>query len=337
MAGSDARSPRPKKPQRASGRPNRSSGAAPARRTGTGKPRAKDPRDRGEEGPPQWGALARRGSRRLAEDVRSAGTKPPRQGPRAPRDDDQWVLEETVRHEARGAVGRGKAAKRRPPAPKKGDRRPAPAGRAPTTDRRDELTRAAGAQRAPKLEARVKDAAKAFERGRYPEARRMLRPIVNEAPDAASARELLGLTHYRLGQWNAAIKELEAFRQLTGSTEQHPVLADCYRAQKRWARVDELWEELRAASPFADLVAEGRIVVAGALADRGRLTEAIATLEPAVKVVKRPRPHHLRMAYALADLRERSGDVPGARDLFEWIARHDPDLADAADRAAALA
>ena len=36
------------------------------------------------------------------------------------------------------------------------------------------------------------------------------------------------------------------------------------------------------------------------------------------------------MAYALADLRERSGDVPGARDLFEWVARHDPDLADAA-------
>ena len=74
-----------------------------------------------------------------------------------------------------------------------------------------------------------------------------------------------------MGQWNAAIKELEAFRSLTGSTEQHPVLADCYRAQKRWARVDELWEELRAASPSADLVAEGRIVVAGSLADRGRL------------------------------------------------------------------
>jgi tetratricopeptide (TPR) repeat protein len=159
---------------------------------------------------------------------------------------------------------------------------------------------------------------------------------VNDAPGIASAHELLGLTHYRMGQWNAAIKELEAFRSLTGSTEQHPVLADCYRAQKRWARVDELWEDLRAASPSADLVAEGRIVVAGSLADRGRMSEAIDTLEPAVKMVRRPKPHHLRMAYALADLRERSGDVPGARDLFEWVARHDPDLADAASRAAAL-
>ena len=53
-------------------------------------------------------------------------------------------------------------------------------------------------------------------------------------------------------------------------------------------------------------------------------------------MVRRPKPHHLRMAYALADLRERSGDVPGARDLFEWVARHDPDLADAASRAAGL-
>jgi tetratricopeptide (TPR) repeat protein len=183
----------------------------------------------------------------------------------------------------------------------------------------------------------MRDASRAFERGRFPDARRLLRPVVDEAPGAASARELLGLTHYRLGQWNAAIKELEAFRQLTGSTEQHPVLADSYRAQKRWAKVDQLWEELRDASPSADLVAEGRIVVAGSLADRGRLTEAIATLEPSVKLVKRPKPHHLRMAYVLADLRERSGDIPGARDLFEWIARHDPDLADAPARAAALA
>jgi tetratricopeptide (TPR) repeat protein len=181
-----------------------------------------------------------------------------------------------------------------------------------------------GPDRAAKVEGRLKEAAKAFERGRFPDARRILRPLVNDAPGIASAHELLGLTHYRMGQWNAAIKELEAFRSLTGSTEQHPVLADCYRAQKRWARVDELWEDLRAASPSADLVAEGRIVVAGSLADRGRMSDAIA------------KPHHLRMAYALADLRERSGDVPGARDLFEWVARHDPDLADAASRAAGL-
>jgi tetratricopeptide (TPR) repeat protein len=275
--------------------------------------------------------LARRGSRRLAEDVRSAGTKPPHQGPKAPRDEDRWVLEETVRHEARGAVARGTSAKSTPP------RRRPQGGRSPESRIGTDLAPAVGGDRAPKLEARLKDASRAFERGRFTEARRMLKPLADQAPGSATVHELLGLTHYRLGQWNAAVKELETFRNLTQSTEQHPVLADSYRALKRWPMVDELWEELRHASPSAELVAEGRIVTAGSLADRGRLTEAIRTLEPAVKMSKRPKPHHLRMAYALADLRERSGDIPGARDLFEWVARHDPDLADAAERADTLA
>jgi tetratricopeptide (TPR) repeat protein len=252
------------------------------------------------------------------------------------------VLEETVR-EARGAVDRGARPGRRPPSA--GKKPPARAARNPQGERDrepshppvPELAREVGPERARKLESRLKDAGRAFERGRFTEARRMLRPLVDEAPGAASARELLGLTYYRLGQWNPAIKELEAFHGLTGSTEQHPVLADCYRARKQWPKVDELWEELRAASPSAELVAEGRIVAAGALADRKRLGEAIATLEQGVKLAKRPKAHHLRMAYALADLRERAGDVPGARELFEWVARHDPDLADAEERAAALA
>jgi tetratricopeptide (TPR) repeat protein len=163
-----------------------------------------------------------------------------------------------------------------------------------------------------------------------------LRPLAEQAPSAASVRELLGLTYYRLSNWKLAIRELEAFATLTTSTEQHPILADCYRALGRWKRVDELWEELREASPAADLVAEGRIVAAGSLADRGELAKAIALLEKAKTRPRRPKPHHLRMAYALADLRERAGDVAGARDMFGWIGAQDPQFADAAERAAAL-
>jgi hypothetical protein len=51
---------------------------------------------------------------------------------------------------------------------------------------------------------------------------------------------------------------------------------------------------------------------------------------------KSPRAHHLRRAYALADLFERAGDLPRARATFTWILRHDPAFADAAERAAAL-
>jgi tetratricopeptide (TPR) repeat protein len=120
------------------------------------------------------------------------------------------------------------------------------------------------------------------------------------------------------------------------STEQHPVLADCYRALGRHAQVEELWEELRAASPSADLVAEGRIVMAGSLADQRRLSDAIALLERAKLPTKRPQEHHLRVAYALADLYERAGDAPKARQLFMVVATTDADFADVRSRLKAL-
>jgi tetratricopeptide (TPR) repeat protein len=111
---------------------------------------------------------------------------------------------------------------------------------------------------------------------------------------------------------------------------------DCYRAAGRYDRVDDLWQELAAASPTAALVTEGRIVYAGALADRGRLKEAIAVLEKRAGDVKRVQEHHLRLWYALADLYERAGDIPRARELFERIRRRDNSFADVAERLHAL-
>lgn len=194
-----------------------------------------------------------------------------------------------------------------------------------------------GAKRAARLEERLSDAATAYAAERYGDARRILAPIAGEVPDLAEVRELYGLTLYRLERWRAAARELEAFVALSGgSTEQHPVLADCRRALGQYGRVDELWEELRTASPSGALVAEGRIVTAGALADQGELAQAVALLAKGFKLPKRPIDHHLRRAYALADLYERSGDLPQARALFGQIARADPEFLDAAERAAGL-
>ena len=194
-----------------------------------------------------------------------------------------------------------------------------------------------GATRAATLEPRIRKAAEAFEGERYVEARRILRPIALEVPEAASVRELLGLVHYRLGKWKEATNELEAFRSLTAnSVEQHPVLADCYRAQRKWAMVAELWEELREVSPSAALVTEGRIVAAGALGDQGKVADAIRLLEKGWRTPKHAADHHLRRAYALAALYERAGDIPRARSLFGWIDSVDPDFADVAERITAL-
>jgi tetratricopeptide (TPR) repeat protein len=195
---------------------------------------------------------------------------------------------------------------------------------------------ALGAARGTRANERLRDAAHAFERDRFEEARKLLRPVAQAAPSATAVRELLGLTYYRLGRWSDAAKELEAFRMATQSTEQHPVLADAYRGLGRHRDVEELWEELRSASPSADLVTEGRIVMAGSFADRGRLADAIELLEKAHRGVKTPRVHHIRQGYALADLYERAGDASRARELFRWVLVHEPEFADAEDRIAAL-
>jgi len=71
-----------------------------------------------------------------------------------------------------------------------------------------------------------------------------------------------------------------------------------------------------------ELVSEGRIVVAGALADRGRLAEAIALLQQSPPPRQKVQLRHLRECYVLADLYERSGDVARARELFRFVSAY---------------
>jgi tetratricopeptide (TPR) repeat protein len=198
------------------------------------------------------------------------------------------------------------------------------------------LIAAGGPKRGPHLAELLGEAHDHYRHERYKDARRILRRLVEDAPNVAAAHELFGLTLYRAGSWRQAAHELEAYRAMTGNYDQHPVLADCYRALGRHKRVAELWDELRQASPRADLVGEGRIVAAGSLADQGDISGAIKILERGRHSVHHPRDHHLRQWYALASLYERAGDIPIARDLFRRVASHDPDAYDVRDRLKAL-
>ena len=94
------------------------------------------------------------------------------------------------------------------------------------------------------------------------------------------------------------------------------------------------FEEVRAASPPTEVLSEARIVMAAALSDRGKLVEAIRLLVEAgvEKRVRNPAERHVRQWYALADLYERSGDVPRARELFTRVALADPGAYDVDDR-----
>ena len=241
--------------------------------------------------------------------------------------------------------GAGRASARRSPNKKNAGRRkesavrrrnPLPDSPRPVTDPNEDLMRALGPAQGKSAVGRFEAASVAFRDERFNEALPRLAQLARQAPDVADVRELHGLTLYRLGRFDAAMRELEAFRELSGSVEQHPVLADCHRALRRWADVDALWKELGAASTSAELVNEGRLVLAGSRADRGELPAAIRLLEKGWRMPSRPRPHHLRRAYALADLYERVGRAPRARELFRWIDSHDPHLADVTERARAL-
>jgi tetratricopeptide (TPR) repeat protein len=189
---------------------------------------------------------------------------------------------------------------------------------------------------AKKLERRLIEAAGAFEAERYGDAHKLLSSIESLAPGVPEVLELRGLSSYRLGRWKQAVNDLTAFETATNTVEQHHVLADCARALGHWNEVDRYWRELGEASPSGELVEEGRIVYAGALADRGKLRDGIRVLEKAPRAPKKPRVEHLRRWYALADLYERAGELPKARRLFAEVNTLEPSFGDAGDRARAL-
>lgn len=180
------------------------------------------------------------------------------------------------------------------------------------------------------------DAAAAFAADDMDEAVRLAEQAKHIALRSAAARELLGLVHHRMGRWKEAARELAAFRRISGSTSQNPVLADAYRAMGRPDRALELCDEIDPSTEDPEVVYEGAIVAAGALADMDELDDAIARMMTLRLDPPTAEPHHMRAWYALADLLERRGRFTQAREYFEAVAAADPDLTDAPERAARL-
>lgn len=272
--------------------------------------------------PKKWGSVARRGGRVVAGEEwrgppegeeRPAGPRPRSPGPAKKAPARAPAARETTKTRERS---RGKS------------KLPAEVIR--------EVHRAGG-RRGESLAERLAQATEAYARDRYPEARAILRALAHELPGVASVRELYGLVLYRMGSWKAALKELLEAASLGGSVDQHPVIADCYRALGRHRKVEQTWDELRRGGASAEVMAEGRLVRAGDLGDQGKLSEAIELLESAAgRELRRPRLDHLRQWYALGDLHERSGDIPRARSYFLRVAGHDPEYADVEHRLRSL-
>jgi tetratricopeptide (TPR) repeat protein len=180
------------------------------------------------------------------------------------------------------------------------------------------------------------EAAGAFAEGDYRAAIRLAEQSKHMALRATSVRELLGLAYYRSGRWQEAARELAAFRRMSGSAEQTPVLADCHRAVNKPERAVELCDEIDRRRVPRSVFYEGAIVAAGALADMGRIDEAIARLEALDLRPDVASEHHLRAWYVLGDLLERRGRFTQAREWFDAVAAADPDMTDAPERARRL-
>lgn len=296
------------------------------------------------------GAVARKGAAKVVESPLEPEPKPqpdefeltPEEAEearlRAERRETRRARTQQLRSEAREAVERGnlgEAPVRRPGKRSRGRRR-MPLSESGSPSRSQKLEEAVGQRVAVTLRQRLARAEEAYEQEDFRRAWRSLDGMAKEAPKVPEVRELAGLTLYRLGRWDLAGRELEAHRELTGRTDLHPVLADCYRAQRRWTDVELIWAELQASDEGSAVLAEGRIVAAGALGDQGKLIEAVRLLSANFQLPRRAKEHHLRQAYALADLCERAGEIPRARELFGWLRDQDELYVDVAERLDAL-
>ena len=280
-----------------------------------------------------WGSVARRGASQVRDGVEHGPDEDTPEGRRRSRTrTDEFVPETFVRvAERQGRTGKAAAPAHRPV--REPDELPA--------DIAQELATAAGPDwnfLRIRITERMTAGIGAYQRERYRDAARILRTVVDAVPSAPSPRELLGLAQYHQGNWKAALPNLEMFAPLTGSVDQHPVRMDCQRALGRPKRVEALFEELRKGSPDAEVLSEGRLVLAGTRADLGDLDGAVALLTDAGagRLVRNPSERHLRQWYVLADLMERSGDLPKARELFLRVQAADPDAYDVADRLESL-
>ena len=196
----------------------------------------------------------------------------------------------------------------------------------------------ATARRKEALVDRMEKAVAAYDRNRFSEAARIGGELVREVGSVPAVRRLTGFAAYRLGRWRDAARHLEAYTEMTGEADAVPALMDARRALGRHAKVAAAWADLRHRSPDPDILAEARMVAAGSLADRGQLPAAIELLASAgaARALRNPSERHLRQCYALADLYERAGDLPRARELFLRVARVDPDAYDVSERLDAL-
>lgn len=176
----------------------------------------------------------------------------------------------------------------------------------------------------------------ALDRERAEEAIRHAEDAKRLATRSGAVREILGLALYRAERYREALRELQAYRRLSGRDDQNHVIADCHRALGSPEKAIPLVRDALRAPISREAKAEAVVVGGAALADVGRFDEALALLRGYRTNEEKAHPYDLRVWYVLGDVLERAGRTRDAEREFRRIVRHDADFFDTAERLARL-
>jgi tetratricopeptide (TPR) repeat protein len=210
-----------------------------------------------------------------------------------------------------------------------------------TTPRRprsleDEIRATARPKQAERAVRAFQQAVSLMERGRDAAAVAPAREAKELAPRSSVVRETLGLALYRAGQFRDALRELQAYRRISGRVDQNHLIADSHRALGSPEKAVEAAREALRARVGEDVRAEAAVVGASALADIGRIDEALGLLRSVPAGRSGVKESELRVMYATGDILARAGRTKEAAEQFRRILRYDADAFDVAERLAAI-
>ena len=187
---------------------------------------------------------------------------------------------------------------------------------------RDEIARVTRKDRLTPTFNLLNTAADAFADGRYRFARDKLVEAKELSPRATAIRELLGLSAYRAGLWQEALRELRTFRRLAGDTTHMAVEMDALRALGKPDEVHKTWHELQRLGSSPAGIKEARVVYGAFLLDQGDPRAAWSITEPK-RITKDPFEEDLRQWYVAARAAVELGDTKTARKLMDAIEGED--------------
>jgi hypothetical protein len=175
---------------------------------------------------------------------------------------------------------------------------------------------------APALEA-LGEASAAMNDGRYHAAVKDAKRAKNLSPQDSTIRETLGLSAYRIGDWDTALSELRAYRRMAGDASHMPIEMDVLRAKGRGKDVKSAWETLQKADVAPAVWKEGKVVYGSYLLDEGDAAGAWDLTGPD-RVGPNAKESDLRVWYIAARAAASNGDAGTARRIADAIVLNDP-------------